>query len=243
MLVSVGFFAFAASPVGAREPARADAYRDADALYFARDQEGNLQRGIGHLEEILKGNPEEGGARWRLCRALARRGEARPRKSDRLADYDAARTQCGKAVALSPDSADAHFWLGVAMGRWGEARGVLKAMFLIKPIRREMEATLKLDPGHGGAHRVLGEMLWQIPAFAGGDKKKALAEFEAAVRLSPNHSANYQPLAEAYLRFGRRDEAIRALNAVAAIRDPADPAEYPGDLADAKKMLAALSSK
>lgn len=236
--------ALAAALVVAAAPIRAQrTYRDVDELYFARDREGNLQRGIGNLEEILKGNPEEGDARWRLCRALARRGETRPRKSDRLADYDSARTQCGKAVALSPDSADAHFWFGVAMGRWGEARGVLKAMFLIKPIRREMEATLKLDPGHGGAHRVLGEMLWQIPAFAGGDKRKALAEFEAAVRLSPNHSANYQPLAEAYLRFGRKDEAIRALNAVAAIQDPADPAEYRENLAEARKLLAALPSK
>jgi len=236
--------AFAASSVRARETAlRADAYRDADELYFTRNQEGNLQRGIGTLEEILKGNPQEGGARWRLCRALVRRGETRPRKSDRLADYDAARTQCGEAAALSPSSADAHFWFGIAMGRWGEARGILKAMFLIKPIRREMEATLRLDPGHGGAHRVLGEMSWQIPVFAGGDKKKALMEYEAAVALSPRHSANYQSLAEAYLRFGRKGDAIRALNAVAAIQDPADPAEYPENLADARKLLATLSSQ
>ncbi len=168
---------------------------------------------------------------------MVARGEKREKKSDKLADYDLARQDCEKAVALSSGSADAHFWYGVSMGRWGEAKGILKAMFLIKPIRREMEATLKLQPGHGGAHRVLGEMLWQIPGFAGGDKKAALAEYETAVRLSPNHSANYQPLAEAYLHFGRKDDAIRTLNAVAAIKDPSDPAEYPGDLADAKKLL------
>jgi predicted Zn-dependent protease len=129
------------------------------------------------------------------------------------------------------------------MGRWGEAKGIMKAMFLIKPIRKEMAETLKLDPHQGGAHRVLGEMLWQIPGFAGGDKKAALAEYETAVMLSPSHSTNYQVLAEAYLHFGRKDDAIRTLKAVAEIKNPADPSEYPGDLADANKLLAKLNAK
>jgi predicted Zn-dependent protease len=114
---------------------------------------------------------------------------------------------------------------------------------MIKPIRREMDAVMKLDPNQGGAHRVLGEMLWQIPGFAGGDKKEALKEYELAVKLAPTRSTNYQVLAEAYLHFDRKDDAIRVLNAVADIKEPADPAEYPGDLADAKKLLAKLSAK
>ena len=114
-------------------------------------------------------------------------------------------------------------------------------MFLIKPIRREMAATLALDPNHGGAHRVLGEMLWQIPGFAGGDKKAAIAEYETAIRLAPNHSTNYQVLAEAYLHFDRKDDAIRVLKSVADIKTPDDPAEYPGDLADSQKLLAKLT--
>jgi tetratricopeptide (TPR) repeat protein len=203
-----------------------------------------LNLSISELDGPIKaGGPVEADLLWHRCRSLVRRGEKREKKSDMLADYDLARLDCAKSVELSSGSADAHFWLGVAMGRWGETKGILKAMFLVQPIRREMEATLSLDPNHGGAHHVLGEMLWHIPGFAGGDKKKALAEFEAAVRLSPSHSANYQPLAEAYLHFGRKDDAIRTLNAVVAIKDPADPAEYPDNVADAKKLLATLSSK
>ena len=215
-------------------------YDGLDRLYFHRDQGDSLEQSISAIEALNK-NGEDGALDWRRCRSLIRRGEARKKTSEKLADYDLARQACERSVSMLPSSADAHFWYGVAMGRWGETKGMLKAMFLIKPIRREMNATLKLDPNHGGAHHVLGEMLWQIPGFAGGDKKKALEEFEAAVKLSPAHSANYQPLAEAYLHFGRKDDAVKTLKAVADIKNPADPAEYPGDLADAKSLLDKLS--
>jgi predicted Zn-dependent protease len=106
-----------------------------------------------------------------------------------------------------------------------------------------MAETLRLDPTQGGAHRVLGEMLWQIPGMFGGDKKAALAEYELAVKMSPTHSTNYQVLADAYLHFDRKDDAIKTLKAVADIKNPADPSDYPGDLADAQKRLAKLNAK
>jgi len=237
-LTLLAFFVFAtgASAVTLGQVASIDDH------YFHRDKGSNLDASISELNDQIKEN-ETAPLYWRRCRSLIRRGEKRDRKADKLADYELARTDCEKSVALEPKSADGHFWYGVAMGRWGEAKGILKAMFLIKPIRREMNETLRLDPNHGGAHHVLGEMLWQIPGFAGGDKKKAIEEFELAVKLSPTHTSNYQPLAEAYLHFGRKDDAIKALKAVAAVKAPADPAEYPENLADAEKRLSTLGAK
>ena len=81
----------------------------------------------------------------------------------------------------------------MTIGRWGETKGLLKALFIIKPLKKEMAEVLRLDPSHGGAHNVLAEILWQVPGFAGGDKKRALEEFETALRLSPRYTANHQP--------------------------------------------------
>lgn len=229
--------AFAAVPVRAHGVD----YDGIDQLYFHRDQDKNLEKSISALDALI--SPEDGALYWRRCRSLVARGEKREKKADKLADYDLARQDGEKAVALSPGSADAHFWYGISMGRWGEAKGIMKAMFLIKPIRKEMAETLRLDPNQGGAHRVLGEMLWQIPGMFGGDKKAALAEYEQAVKISPTHSTNYQTLAEAYLYFDRKDDAIRILKAVAEIKNPADPSDYPGDLAGANKLLAKLTAK
>lgn len=229
-------------------PVRAFQFPDPTALdadYFHRNEPGRLEANIRALES-LSSAPEgstKGEYLWRLCRAQVRRGENRRSKSEKIADYALARQNCEKAVALAAGSADAHFWHGVAMGRWGQAKGMFKAMFLVKPIREEMEAALKIDADHGGAHQVLGEMLWEIPGIAGGDKKKALAEFEAAVRLSPDYTANYLPLAEAYLHFDRREDAIRVLKSVSQVKSAADPAEYPENLSDASALLARLEGK
>ncbi|MDD5304818.1 MAG: TRAP transporter TatT component family protein, partial [Elusimicrobia bacterium] len=232
-------------------PARANTLAEPesfDARYFQRNIGDNLQKNIEGLEGVLKsevigeGELWKAGYLWRLCRAKVRRGETLKQKSEKLNEYESAKIDCEKSVALSSGAADAHFWLGVALGRWAETKGMMKALFTLKTIKREVAETLKLDPRHGGAHHMLAEILWQVPGIAGGDKKKALSEFELAVKLSPAHSANYQPLAEAYLYFDRKDEAVATLKALLAIKEPADPAEYPENLADAKKLLLKLDA-
>lgn len=219
-----------------------------DAGYFERNAPGKLAENVAGLEEaaqapVIGDGSVRAGYLWRLCRAKIRRGEKKEKKAERLADYESARKDCEQAVALSSGTAEARFWHGVSMGRWGETKGIMKALFLVKPIKREMEATLALDPSHGGAHHVLGEILWQLPGFAGGDKKRALREFEEAVRLSPDYTANHIPLAEAYLHFKRKDDAVRVLQQVEVVSKPADPAEYPENLADAKALLKKLGAR
>ena len=226
-----------------------------DPQYFQRNIGLNLDENIKGLEATLEkavigenGETTKADAAWkapylwRLCRAKIRRSEKLEKKSAKMAGYEDAKGDCEKSIALSSGAADAHFWLGVGLGRWAETKGMMKALFALKTIKREMAETLKLDPNHGGAHHVLAEILWQVPGIAGGDKKKALSEFELAVKLSPTHSANYQPLAEAYLYFDRKDDAVKTLKAVEAIKEPADPAEYPENLADAKKLLTKLEA-
>lgn len=220
-------------------PADAGNWAEIDRLYWQRHQGDHLARYL----QALEGGDEDAQRLWRRCRGLVRLGERKKAGAERLADYAAARADCGKAAAAAPSSPEARFWNGVAMGRWGQAKGIMKSLFLVKPIKREMEATLKLDPAHGGAHHVLGEILWQLPGFAGGDKRRALAEFEEAVRLSPDYTANYVPLAEAYLHFERRDDAIRTLKAVLEVKEPADPAEHPDNIADARALLSRLEDR
>ncbi len=227
--------------LGAVAASAAVDYAAVDALYFHRNEGDKLAQSLAALDGLLAQTPDDAGLLWRQGRSLVRRGEKIEKKSERLAVYVEAEAALKRATEADPKSVDAHFWYGVAMGRRGETQGVLRSLFLIKPIRREMSVVVALDPRHGGAHRVLGEILWQVPGFAGGDKKKALEEYETAVRLDPRYTANYDTLARAYVHFGRDDDAIRVAKSVADVKDPRDPAAYVDDLADAQKLLAELA--
>lgn len=241
MVVS-GFAVFAvlALPAHAND-GNLEAVNSIDEAYFHRDKDENLAKSLALIEKYdIPDSPAQAEYAWRKCRSLIRLGETKRTKSEKLLVYNSAKENCERALSRSPNSADAHFWLGVGLGRWAETKGMMKALFTLKTIKKEMAETLRLDPNHGGAHHVLAEILWQVPGIAGGDKKKALAEFELAVKLSPTHSANYLPLAEAYLHFNRKDEARKAIAALQAIKDVADPAEYPENLADAKSFLSKI---
>jgi tetratricopeptide (TPR) repeat protein len=206
----------------------------ADWLYFHRHQAGHLEESIA----LLEGQQQRPEVLWRLGRSLLRLGERSPAKKEKLVLFSRAEDLARRSAEAAPNEAQAHFWLGVAMGRAGQTRGMLRSIFVVGPLRREMREVLRLDPGHAGAHHVLGEMLFEIPAIAGGSKKGAVLELEKAAELSPDYSSVFPDLAEAYLAIGERDKAKAALEHVFSIKEPADPAEYDEDVREARKMLA-----
>jgi len=228
---------------GAAAAVPAASAAEADRLYFHRHQGTNLADDISFLEAQLKADPEQPAWLWRLGRALVRLGERQAAKSDKLATYTRAVVFLNRAVSLAPREPQAHYWLGLALGRRGQVRGVLRSLFLVGPLRQEMRTVLELDPNNGGAHHVLGEMLLAIPIFAGGSKKQAVRELETAAVLEPDSSAHFTALAEAYLAVGERGQARAALERVFSIRRPSDPGEYDDDVQEARDMLKRIARR
>ncbi|TPW19207.1 MAG: hypothetical protein FD126_2915 [Elusimicrobia bacterium] len=143
------------------------------------------------------------------------------------------------AVSLSSASADAWYWHGVALGKQGEARGMMRSLFMVGPLRKRMEGALRLSPCHAPARHVLGELLWQLPGVLGGSKGGARRELEAALACDAAYTAPYPTLAEVYLAAGLRKEAEALLERAAKVGRPADPAEYQENLVDLRKLLGA----
>lgn len=218
-------------------------FAEIDRLYLHRHQGDNLERSLALVEERLKSAPDDAGAHWRKGRALVRLGELKKTKKEKVRTFKEAEASIRRSIELEPKVADSHFWLGLALGRQGQVRGVLKALGIVKPLRREMEEVLRLDPKHGGAHHVLGEMLMQLPGFAGGDDEAAVAELEKAIELSPGYTAHYAPMSEAYLEVGRKADAAKALRACLAVTAPDDPAEFAPDQAECRRRLEKLGEK
>jgi len=212
----------------------------ADWLYFHRNQDDNLNKCLADLRELAAKNPKDGGVLWREGRAMVRVGESLQGRKAKILEFRNAMDRLNRAAALAPRDADAHFWLGVAMGRMGQAQGILHSLFLVGPLRREMRTVLAIDPDYSGAHRVLGEMDIQIPRFAGGSVSKGIKELADSVRLAPAATSNYVALAKAYESIGEKAKAVEMLKRMMAVSNPDDPAEYPDDVKDAKALLEKL---
>src|SRR5687767_860213 len=85
------------------------------------------------------------------------------------------------AVRLSPQRAEVHYNLGVALRLWGDRSGS----------ERELRRALELQPRFPEAHFVLGLLLGDRP----GSEHLGLADFQAAVAQKPSY-------AEAHFNIG-----------------------------------------
>src|SRR6266487_1601878 len=75
-----------------------------------------------------------------LARASLLHGELRARTpEEQLAAYERGRDAGKRAIELAPRSEQAHRWYVANLGRWAEARGVMRALFVIPEVRQEFD--------------------------------------------------------------------------------------------------------
>ena len=103
----------------------------------------------------------------------------------------------------------------------------------------ELEIAVKEKPDalNGLGQLMLGQVLFALPEFLGGDALRAIALLEEAHRLNPADMNAYRALAEAYLGERENDKAVDLLKEALAT----DPAGVnPQDYVDAFKFLGGL---
>lgn len=75
-------------------------------------------------------------------------------------------------------------------GRWGQTKGVLRALLLLPEVQRGMETALELDPGVPPAHALAGTVGYEVPGLFGGDLEKTVRDAPEAHRLLAEHPAH-----------------------------------------------------
>lgn len=123
------------------------------------------KKALPNAEAFAKANPKNSEALILLTRARLQAG-----KSELAVD------SAEKAATLSPNNAQAQFWLGNAYGSQIGKVGMLSKMSLAPKLRDAFEATIRLDPNNLDARESVLQYYLQAPSVVGGGKDKAVLQ-------------------------------------------------------------------
>ena len=163
---------------------------------------------------------------------------------DKLAGYERGRELGERAVELAPRSAEAHLWYAINMGRWGQTKGIMRSLFLLPTVKREIETILTLDPRSARGHALAGTVYMEVPRLAGGDRAKAQEYFKKGLEIDPRFTVLRVDLARLYIGDGRYAEARKELTRVLEERAPRIVADWTvKDVPRARALLESVRDK
>jgi len=163
---------------------------------------------------------------------------------EKLAAYDKGRELGQRAVELAPRNPEAHVWYGINTGRWGQTKGIMRSLFLLPTVRQEADATLALDPKNLRALALQGNVFFEVPRIAGGDREKAEATFRKAIEIDPHFTNARIDLARVHIANGKYADARRELQAVLDEKSPQNVADWTArDAPRARQLLESIKGK
>ncbi|MBL8204456.1 MAG: tetratricopeptide repeat protein [Blastocatellia bacterium] len=203
-------------------PISKDPIGDADRLFSRGDAPNQDQQALVILESALATNGKNYDLLWRAARAAYYIGDFGP-KEEKLKHYEKGIALSQRAIKAQPNSVEGHFWLAASYG--GKAQtvsdksqllGDLKALSMIKKIRAGMQTVVKLNDAYenGNAYLALGEIDRELPGVMGGNKKRAITQYEQGLKVAPENLDLKVALSKAYKDAGRKDDARRLLEEV-----------------------------
>ena len=168
--------------------ANSDLIAAADELYAKRINPENVQKAINLLKQAATENPKNSGALWRLARLYWVLGDRAAVKKEKIDYFTQGQEYARQATEANPNELLGHYWLASLIGSLGDAKGILQSLFMVKPMKNELDFCIKLDPKFAGAHDVLAQLYWLAPGppLSIGNKKLALEEIKLAVAYNPS---------------------------------------------------------
>jgi len=213
--------------------------QEADAAYAERTDLTKARMALEMYQKITESDAQSVEARWKASRAAWWVGDQVDNKKEKINLFTLGIEYAKDAIRLDNNSVEGHYWLGGNYGSFGETKGVLKSLALVKPIRQEMEAVVKLNPNYdgGAATRVLGVVDYKVPGFAGGNKKRAEERLLSAYAQDPKNPVTVYYVGEYYATIGKKDKAKDYLTLLQTLDVTTDNKP---DLAVMQKKAAAL---
>jgi len=165
-------------------------------------------------------------------------------EDDKLGAYDQGRQLGERAVELAPKNAEAHVWYAINTGRYGQTKGIMRSLFLLPTVQREIDTILSLDPKNVRAHSLAGNVYMEVPRIAGGDRARAEEHFKKGLAIDPRFTVLRVDLARLYIATGRYPEARQELTRVLEERAPRIVADWTvKDAPRARTLLESIKDK
>ena len=164
-------------------------------------------------------------------------------QDDKLQAYDRGRHAAKKVVDADPKHVVARFWFATNTARWGQTNGIVRSLFLLPDVQREIRAILDLDPGFPPVYVLAGTVYYEVPALLGGDLAKSEESFRKGIELSPRYTMLRVGLGKTLIKRGQPDEARRELTAVLEEKSPLNLADWTvKDVPEAKRLLEGIKT-
>lgn len=233
LLPLLAVLALAAPPVGAQ---------DADPRLVRIDslsEAPDPARALAEAKTILAADPNHYGALWRAARsqvdvAKRIRGEHEYTRKVRDSVFAEAERFARRAVAADSLDAEGHFMVSLALGELSRTRGGKERVNFAREIYDAAARALALDPGHDGAHHVLGAWHAEIKRLSGVTRffakallgagfmdraawDSAAVHLERAVALDSTYIHHRLELAEIYVDMDRWADAAPPLQAIPSL--------------------------
>jgi len=172
-------------------------------------------------------------------------GDTRAKTDDeKLAAYDQGRQLGERAVELAPKNAEAHVWYAINTARYGQTKGIMRSLFLLPTVQREIDTILSLEPKNIRAHSLAGNVYMEVPPIAGGDRARAEDYFKKGLAIDPRFTVLRVDLARLYISTGRYPEARQELTRVLQERAPRIVADWTvKDAPRARTLLESIKDK
>ena len=126
--------------------------QDADALYADREHLASARRAAEVWANALTRDSRNFESAWKLSRADYWLGNHAP-EMERRAFLEAGIEAGRRAVAIEANRPEGHFWIAANMGALAESFGLRAGLKYRKPIKEELETTLRLDSAFQPVHR------------------------------------------------------------------------------------------
>jgi tetratricopeptide (TPR) repeat protein len=175
-------------------------------------------KGLSIFQTLLRSDSNDVGLLTNSSFFYTKCGYNLENKNEQMKYYSQARYLALRAISLNRSSADARYTYALALSHLCISLDIRGRLKYVPQIRRSLDAAIKLDSGHAGAHHLLGRF---HNLFAGlnflqkatiaclgvteaeGSFEEAIDYFIKAIRLEPAYKMHYVALAETYKNMGR----------------------------------------